>query len=211
MEIILHGVPVPCTLVPFVSQTLGVSEVQAAGADESTGTTTKSEVFPATSVADAEMFDPIARGIFPVVSHDHTHPAFVITGLFIHTFGERVTIDPGSAVPVIGFVFSLTAFTLGVLGACESTDQTVPVPLIFPTESVEVILTGPVVGIGFGTMLKLHDPFTIHVPTTTHPLFVIVIILPTSPVPVIGLKFVGRLIVGIAGGVLSIVRIVAEA
>ena len=210
IDIILPATHSPETLVPSVLSTLGGFEVQTTGIGEVTGTTTEFEVFPDGSVADTVTVDQEAIGRDPVVSHDHFPVTSAITGRVRHTIGEILIVDHGSAVPVIGFVRLLIEFTFGADGAVVSTVplHVVAPLLVFPDGSVIVTFNGSAVGTGVIFMLKLPLPFTVPVHTTAPLALVIVTIHPTSQLPVKGLKFDGRLRVGVDGADMSIFPVV---
>ena len=95
--------------------------------------------------------------------------------------------------------------TVGTTGGVVSI---LPLPIVaqvevFPDGSVVVKVTGQSVGIGLGVILNVPLQVTVPVPITAPLALYIVTSLPGSPVPVNGLKFVGRVVTGTTGGVVS--------
>ena len=73
-----------------------------------------------------------------------------------------------SPVPVSGEKF-VGRITVGATGIVRSIFPVLIVPvLVFPAKSVVVKVTGPVVGIGLGTILNVPLPLTVPVPITAH-------------------------------------------
>jgi len=162
-------------------------------------------VFPARSVKVTFTGKSVGTGVMLILKLPlpFTAPVHTTAPLAFVT----VTTDQTSQLPVSGLKF-VGRFNVGSDGAVVSISPVVTVPVeVFPAVSVVVIITGHVVGIGLGVILKVPLPLTVQVPITAHVLLYIVTVVHTSHVPVRGLKFVGVVNVGTVGGVLSITSV----
>ena len=164
------------------------------------------EVFPAGSVV-VILIGPslgIGLGVILNVPLPLTVPVPIIAPLALYI----VTSLPGSPVPVTGEKFVGRVIT-GTTGSVRSIllVEIVVTELSFPASSVDVTFIGPEFGIGLGVIENSPLLPTIQLPITIFDVLNIFIVVPTSPVPVSGKKFVGVFTVGATGSTTSILPV----
>jgi hypothetical protein len=167
-------------------------------------------VFPASSVSVIVLLLPSSN--HPVdVALQSTVP-LAATGSGEHAIHGTVTLVPTSTDVNARVIvtpdcagFGVIFPTTGVVGSVVSMlPVSMMLELVFQAVSVSSTTTGHTDGIRLGVMPNMPAPSTTHVPIITPVELKIVTLVPISPVPCIGEKFVGRVKSELTGAITSI-------
>ena len=144
---------VPASAVPLIGEPSVSPTVGVAGAVASVVTGVGFDTLPTASVAVTDNVVPLAGTVAGV--HENVPSAVaVVVQIVVPPASFTVTVEPASAVPVMGE--PSVGATVGALGAAEST-LTVVAPETFPLGSVDVTaMTAPFAGTGEG--VQVHEP-----------------------------------------------------
>ncbi|MNO69662.1 hypothetical protein D3C76_605200 [compost metagenome] len=196
---VLFGSAVPLRLLPLLRLMVG-----APGATPSTVVLPGPLVLPAGSWATALTTVPLGSGVVGVKLQSPL-PSAVVSPMGLPLPSVRMTVLPGSAVPLISL--PLLGSTTGATGATEST-VVVACGLVLPVGSVAVAFTTVPLASGVpGVKLQLPLPSAVTWPIGLPLPSVRVTVLPGSAVPLIVLPLLG-LTAGAAGACESTVVLV---